>query len=130
MEKLTSVSIQESAENFSNVDLAFSALEDDLQKVIVENNLGCDIFIKTVEQISETVDVLQNNTQMTLLMPPPTFSDRLNTVSKSREIRYYVAIEIIESKVVCWVLSSYVYQFQFPKSCTLSFFSAGIAFVG
>lgn len=111
MEKLTSVSIQESAENFSNVDLAFSALEDDLQKVIVENNLGCDIFIKTVEQISETVDVLQNNTQMTLLMPPPTFSDRLNTVSKSREIRYYVAIEIIESKVVCWVLSSYVYQF-------------------
>ncbi|KAH7682946.1 Vacuolar protein sorting-associated protein 13 [Dioscorea alata] len=89
---------EEAAENFSIVDLAFSALEDDLQKVIVENNLGCDIFIKTVEQISETLDVLQNNTQMTLLMPPPTFSDRLNTVSKSREIRYYVAIEIIESK--------------------------------
>lgn len=79
-------------------DSTFSALdEDDFQTVIVENKLGCDIYLKKVEH-SDTVDQLHDGDYTSVWMPPPRFSDRLNVADESREARYYVAIQILEAK--------------------------------
>ena len=81
-------------------DLTFSALEEDeFQKVTVENKLGCDIYLRKVEQILDNVVLLPHDTEAPLLIPPPRFSDRLNVVTKSGETRFYVAVQIFESKV-------------------------------
>ncbi|KAH1088253.1 hypothetical protein AAZX31_07G215500 [Glycine max] len=77
----------------------FSALdEDDLQTVVVENKLGCDIFVKKVEHDVDTVDKLQNGDCVSVWIPPPRFSNRLNVANESREARYYVAVQILEAK--------------------------------
>lgn len=77
----------------------FSALdEDDLQTVVVENKLGCDIFVKKVEQDVETIDKLHQGDCVSVWIPPPRFSNRLNVADESREARYYVAVQIMEAK--------------------------------
>ncbi|KAK7363427.1 hypothetical protein VNO77_05570 [Canavalia gladiata] len=77
----------------------FSALdEDDLQTVIIENKLGCDIFVKKVEHDVDTVDKLQHGDCASIWIPPPRFSNRLNVADESREARYYVAVQILEAK--------------------------------
>ncbi|CAI8587512.1 unnamed protein product [Vicia faba] len=79
----------------------FSALdEDDLQTVIVENKLGCDIFVKKVEHDVDTVDMLHHGDCVSVWIPPPRFSNRLNVADESREARYYVAVQILEAKVM------------------------------
>jgi vacuolar protein sorting-associated protein 13A/C len=79
----------------------FSALdEDDLQTVIVENNLGCDIFVKKVEHDVDTVDMLRHGDCVSVWIPPPRFSNRLNVADESREARYYVAVQILGAKVM------------------------------
>lgn len=72
----------------------------------VDNKLGCDIYLKKVEQISDNVILLPHDHEAPLLIPPPRFSDRLNVVTKSRETRFYVAVQIFESKVF------YIYIFN------------------
>ncbi|XP_061360270.1 uncharacterized protein LOC133304277 isoform X2 [Gastrolobium bilobum] len=77
----------------------FSALdEDDLQTVIIENKLGCDIFVKKVEHDVDTVDKLHHGDCASVWIPPPRFSNRLNVADESREARYYVAVQILEAK--------------------------------
>jgi len=79
----------------------FSALdEDDLQTVVVENKLGCDIFVKKFEHAVDTVDKLQHGNCASVWIPPPRFSNRLNVANESREARYYVAVQILEAKVI------------------------------
>ncbi|ONK67151.1 uncharacterized protein A4U43_C06F16540 [Asparagus officinalis] len=79
--------------------LTFSALEeDDFQNVNIENKLGLDIYVRKVEQTSDNVLLLPHDNEAPLLIPPPRFSDRLNVVTKARETRFYVAIQILESK--------------------------------
>jgi len=83
----------------------FSALdEDDLQTVIVENKLGCDIFVKKVEHDVDTVDMLHHGNCVSVWIPPPRFSDRLNVADESRESRFYVAVQILEAKVMMQML--------------------------
>lgn len=87
----------------------FSALdEDDFQTLVIENKLGCDIYLKKVEQNSNTVDQLHHGDRAYVWTPPPRFSDRLNVADESREARYYVAIQILEAKVVdfLWLIDS------------------------
>ncbi|PON64877.1 Phosphatidylinositol-4, 5-bisphosphate phosphodiesterase gamma [Parasponia andersonii] len=80
-------------------DPSFSALdEDDFQTLIVENKLGCDIYLKRIEQNSDTLDQLRHGDCASVWIPPPRFSDRLNFADESREARYYVAIWILEAK--------------------------------
>ncbi|KAG0489289.1 hypothetical protein HPP92_008100 [Vanilla planifolia] len=82
-----------------NQGSSFSALdEDDFQKLVIENKLGCDIYLRKIGEISDEIELVQNDSQTSLLVPPPQFSDRLNVVTKGRETRYYVAIQIFESK--------------------------------
>ena len=82
-------------------DPTFSALdEDDFQTVILENKLGCDIYLKKVEQNSDKVDQLRHGDSASVWIPPPRFSDRLNVADDSRDTRYYIAVQILEAKVV------------------------------
>ncbi|XP_028051145.1 uncharacterized protein LOC114255802 isoform X2 [Camellia sinensis] len=80
-------------------NLTFAALdEDDFQTVIVENKLGCDIYLRKVEQNSNTVDLLCHGECASVWVPPPRYSDRLNVADESREARRYVAVQILEAK--------------------------------
>ncbi|XP_019431159.1 PREDICTED: uncharacterized protein LOC109338390 isoform X1 [Lupinus angustifolius] len=80
-------------------DASFSALdEDDLQTLILENKLGCDIFVKKVEHGEEIVDKLHHGDCTSVWTPPPRFSERLNVADESREARYYIAVQILEAK--------------------------------
>ncbi|KAI3684030.1 hypothetical protein L1987_84552 [Smallanthus sonchifolius] len=77
----------------------FSALDvDDFQTVIIENRLGCDIYVKKFDQSSSTVNLLQYNDSASVWIPPSRYSDRLNSVDDSREGRCYIAVQIIEAK--------------------------------
>lgn len=82
-------------------DANFSALdEDDFQTILVENKLGCDIYLKKIEQNSDTVEVLHDDGSTSVWLPPPRFTDRLNVVDKNKEARYYVAVNIVEAKEI------------------------------
>lgn len=81
-------------------DSMLSALdEDDFQTVIIENKLGCEVYVKKVEQTTDSVEVIYHDTCSSIWMSPPRFSDRVNTVDQYREARHYVAVQIIEAKV-------------------------------
>ncbi|ONI27903.1 hypothetical protein PRUPE_1G110200 [Prunus persica] len=80
-------------------DQTLSALdEDDFQTVIVENKLGCDIYLKKFEENTESVDRLRHGDCISIWVPPPRFSDGFNVADESKEVRYYVAIQIHEAK--------------------------------
>ncbi|KAI4344734.1 hypothetical protein L6164_011925 [Bauhinia variegata] len=80
-------------------DTTFSALdEDDLQTLVVENKLGCDIYVKKVEDGIDTVNMLHGGDCTSVWISPPRFSDRLNVADESREARYYIAVQIHEAK--------------------------------
>ena len=99
--------MQDNVENLKIADdLSCSALdEDDFQRVVFENKLGCDVFIKKLEDTENTIELLQHDNLTSLLMPPARFSDKLNVLSNSTEARYYVVIQIFESKVILAPLS-------------------------
>lgn len=78
--------------------------EDDFQTVIVENKLGCNIYLKKLEENSDMINLLPDNDLATLWIPPPRYSDRLNVSDESREPRCYVGIQIVEAKVVIYLL--------------------------
>lgn len=81
-------------------DPTFSALdEDDFQTVRVENKLGCDLYLKQIVDNTDTVDQLHNDDCTFVWIPPPTFSDSLKVVDRSRRARCYVVIKILEAKV-------------------------------
>lgn len=93
--------MQEAGGQDKGESTTFSALdEDDLQTVIVENKLGCDIFVKKVEHEVDTVERLHHGDCVSVWIPPPRFSNRLNVADESREARYYVAVQILEAKVM------------------------------
>lgn len=86
-------------------DPAVSALdEDDFQTLRIENKLGCDIYLKRIEQNSDIVDQLHHGDCASVSIPPPRFSDRLNVADEFREARYHIAIQILEAKVVNFFL--------------------------
>ncbi|XP_059643008.1 uncharacterized protein LOC132284858 [Cornus florida] len=80
-------------------DSAFSALdEDEFQTMIIENKLGCDIYLKKVEQNSDTVELLRKDDCASVWIPPLRYSERLNVADECREARRYVAVQIFEAK--------------------------------
>lgn len=95
------MSYQESGEYLkSNIDQKISALEeDDHRKIILENRLGFDLYLKKVYQSSETLELLHHENNATISIPPSRFSDRLNVVAGSKESCYYFSVRIFEAKV-------------------------------
>ncbi|XP_042516642.1 uncharacterized protein LOC122090931 isoform X2 [Macadamia integrifolia] len=79
-------------------DSDFSALDEDFRTMVIENRLGCDIYLKKVEQNSETLELLHHEDCISAWMPPPRFSDRLNVADESREACCYVAVQIYEAR--------------------------------
>lgn len=80
-------------------DSTFSALDvDEFRTVIIENKLGCDIYVKQGEQSGNAVELVHENNFASVWIPPPTFSDRLNVADASREARFYVTVHIFEAK--------------------------------
>lgn len=100
LEKKSSIRNEGTVENLKKADdLSSSALdEDDFQRVVFENKLGCDVYLKKLEDTENIIELLQHANQVSLLMPPPRFSDKLSVLSNSTEARYYVVIQIFESK--------------------------------
>uniref|UniRef100_A0ACD5YZI2 Uncharacterized protein n=1 Tax=Avena sativa TaxID=4498 RepID=A0ACD5YZI2_AVESA len=100
IEKISPIRNEDNVENLKIADdLSCSALdEDDFQRVVFENKLGCDVYLKKLEDTENTIELLQHDNQISLLMPPARFSDKLNVLSNSTEARYYVVIQIFESK--------------------------------
>ncbi|XP_044485071.1 uncharacterized protein LOC123210663 isoform X2 [Mangifera indica] len=83
----------------SGEDTTMSVLNvDDFKTVMVENKLGCDIYLKKVEEHPDTVAQLHHGDCASVCIPPPRFSDRLNVVDESREARCYIVVQIIEAK--------------------------------
>lgn len=68
--------------------------------MVVENQLGSDLYIKRIEQNSEVVDQLHHGDFASVWVPPARFSDRLNVAEESRQARYYVAAQILFAKVL------------------------------
>ncbi|KAF5202036.1 Vacuolar protein sorting-associated protein 13c [Thalictrum thalictroides] len=98
-QKSTNINEETSTDLKHGDDSMFSALdEDDFQTVVIENKLGCDFYLKKVEENSESIELLQHEHSASAWMPPPRFSDRLNVAAESRESRCYVAVKIYESK--------------------------------
>uniref|UniRef100_A0A0E0NER2 C2 domain-containing protein n=1 Tax=Oryza rufipogon TaxID=4529 RepID=A0A0E0NER2_ORYRU len=100
LEKKSSIKNEDTVDSVKNADdLSCSALdEDDFQRIVFENKLGCDIYVKKLEDNEDIIELLQHENQVSLFMPPPRFSDKLSVLSNSTESRYYVIIQIFESK--------------------------------
>ncbi|PKI62680.1 hypothetical protein CRG98_016951 [Punica granatum] len=94
------VYLQEDSQHTKNgEDQTFSALdEDDFQTVVVENKLGCDMYLKKADENMDSVDLLHHDDHALVWVPPPRFADRLNVADEFREARHYVAIQILEAK--------------------------------
>lgn len=86
--------------NINEEDPTYSALdEDDFQTVTIENELGCDMHLKKVDDDVNVVEQIHPGGRTYVWIPPPRFSDRLKVADESREARCYVVIQIIEAKV-------------------------------
>lgn len=116
--------LQDTVENMKKAnDSSYSALnEDDFQRVVFENKLGCDVYLKKkLEDGENIIDLLQHESKVSLLLPPPRFSDKLNVLSNSTESRYYVVVQIFESKVVLELVSFCKCILFFCMNITASF---------
>ncbi|XP_020520361.1 uncharacterized protein LOC18430003 [Amborella trichopoda] len=76
----------------------FALEEDDFRKVIIENKLGCDIYVKKYVQNSKEIESLKHEESTSAWLPPPRFSDRFNFATEMRENHHYVTVHILESK--------------------------------
>lgn len=98
-QKTTKLNVESGSLHRDGEDPAVSALdEDDFQTLRIENKLGCDIYLKRIEQNSDIVDQLHHGDCASVSIPPPRFSDRLNVADEFREARYHIAIQILEAK--------------------------------
>ena len=116
--------LQDTVENMKKAnDSSYSALnEDDFQRVAFENKLGCDVYLKKKLEDSENIiELLQHESKVSLLLPPPRFLDKLNVLSNSTESRYYVVVHIFESKVVLELVSFCKCIYFFCMNITASF---------
>lgn len=78
--------------------------EEEFQTVTVENKLGCDVYLKKPDQNTNSVGLLRHDDSVSLWIPPPRYSDRLNVADETREARRFVAVQIIEAKVQIFFL--------------------------
>ncbi|KAH9312827.1 hypothetical protein KI387_027862 [Taxus chinensis] len=76
-----------------------SALEEDnYEKVVIENQLGCDLFFRQYTNNFQDIELLKPDRSALVHLPPPKFTDRLNVVTETNASRHYVAVHILEAK--------------------------------
>ncbi|KAM3341348.1 putative protein isoform X1 [Capsicum galapagoense] len=93
------IKIKEAHRGDAQDNTSFVALDDDdFRMVVVENKLGCDMYLKRVEQNSDAFELLPPDKSVCVWIPPTRYSDRLNVANESREPRRYAAVQIVEAK--------------------------------
>ncbi|XP_059076567.1 uncharacterized protein LOC131042467 isoform X2 [Cryptomeria japonica] len=76
-----------------------SALEEDnCEKVIIENQLGCDLYLRQYTSNFQDLELLKPDRSSLVHLPPLKFTDRLNAVTETNASRRYVAVHILEAK--------------------------------
>ena len=74
-----------------------SALKfDDSEKLVIENRLGCDLYIRQYRDNFEYIKLLKPDSNVHVHLPPPRFPHRLKETKASR---YYVAVHILDARV-------------------------------
>ncbi|KAJ8767440.1 hypothetical protein K2173_017484 [Erythroxylum novogranatense] len=97
--KATKLNEEASGQHRYGQDPTYSALdEDDFQTITIENKLGCDMYLKKVEDNADMLEQLHHGDTASVWVPPPRFSDRLKVADEFKEARCYVAIQIVEAK--------------------------------
>lgn len=77
-----------------------SALEEDeLEKLLVQNRLGCDLYLRKFLDNFEQVECLSKDASSLVHLPPVRFPDRFVDVTDSRPPRHFVAVHVSEAKV-------------------------------
>ncbi len=77
-----------------------SALEEnESQKLVFENRLGCDLYLRKFKDNFEQVELVHKDQSNLVHLPPPRFPDRFINVSDARPPRHFVAIHVSEAKV-------------------------------
>lgn len=76
-----------------------SALEeDDSEKVLIENKLGHDLYVRTFEDGFLDSRLLKSDKSMDVHMPPPNFPEKIVTSSGLQRNRQHVAIHVVEAR--------------------------------
>ncbi|XP_024384462.1 uncharacterized protein [Physcomitrium patens] len=76
-----------------------SALEEDeLEKLLVQNRLGCDLYLRKFLDNFEQVECLSKDASSLVHLPPVRFPDRFVDVTDSRPPRHFVAVHVSEAK--------------------------------
>ncbi|KAL2613699.1 hypothetical protein R1flu_025391 [Riccia fluitans] len=91
--------VDERADDDMDNSILSSALEEeDLEKVIVENSLGSELYLRTFKENFQKVTVLSDGDTSFVRLPPPKFPDKFMTGSDTRPIRHYVLVHVAEAK--------------------------------
>jgi vacuolar protein sorting-associated protein 13A/C len=73
--------------------------EDELEKLLVENKLGCDLYMRKFVDNFEQVECFPKDGSSLVHLPPVRFPDRFIDVTDSRPPRRFVAIHVSQAKV-------------------------------
>lgn len=77
-----------------------SALEEDeLEKLLVQNKLGCDLYMRKFLDNFDHVECFPSDGSRLVHLPPVRFPDRFIDVNDSRPPRHFVAIHVSQAKV-------------------------------
>lgn len=91
---------EEKEDTDSNNSTLSSALEEeDLEKVVIENSLGSDLYLRTFKDDFQKVTVLAMEQTSFVRLPPPKFPDKFMTGTDTRPNRHYVVVHVAEAKV-------------------------------
>ncbi|PTQ34792.1 hypothetical protein MARPO_0076s0036 [Marchantia polymorpha] len=91
--------VEEKEDTDSNNSTLSSALEEeDLEKVVIENSLGSDLYLRTFKDDFQKVTVLAMEQTSFVRLPPPKFPDKFMTGTDTRPNRHYVVVHVAEAK--------------------------------
>jgi len=73
--------------------------EDELEKLLVQNSLGCDLYMRKFVDNFEQVECLPKDGNHLVHLPPSRFPDRFIDVTDPQPSRHFVAIHVSEARV-------------------------------
>ncbi|KAG0559465.1 hypothetical protein KC19_10G107200 [Ceratodon purpureus] len=72
--------------------------EDELEKILVQNTLGCDLYVRRFVDNFEQVECLSKNSNHLVHLPPARFPDIFVDATDSRLPRHFAAIHVSEAR--------------------------------
>lgn len=84
----------------SSILAVSSALgDDDLEKFVIENKLGCDLYLKTSIDKFQAMEQLSTGSHSVVRMPPLRLPDKLISTDEMKNPRQFVAVHVSEVRV-------------------------------